>query len=110
MAKVLVNDISRVWHRKSAICSVDLGDCYDWVTHPIVGVAAQAFGVPFNMVRMMLTTLQTMFIYLRTGFGVSEKAYGGKKDDFLQGLGQGNGGAPPGFSIVSALMIKVYEK
>jgi hypothetical protein len=50
-----------------------------------------------------------MTFYLRTGYGISQQGYGGTPDDPTFGLGQGNGAAPPAFSIVSSLIINAYK-
>jgi len=103
-------DIARALHRTAAVESVDLANCYDAVAHPIANLALQSFKVRATMVAMMLSVLQTMKFYLRTGFGQSTTSYGGTKDDPTMGLAQGNGAAPPGFLAVSTLMIDVYKR
>jgi hypothetical protein len=60
------------------------------------------------MVKVMLAVLQTMRFFLRTGYGDSERSYGGTLDDPLGGLGQGNGAAPPSFTAISTLLILAY--
>ena len=88
--------IARALHRTAAVESVDLANCYDAVAHPIANLALQSFKVCATMVAMMLSILQTMKFYLRTGFGQSTTSYGETKDDPTMGLAQGNGAAPPG--------------
>ena len=47
---------------------------------------------------------------IRTGYGVSEPAYGTEEDDPLMGLGQGNGIGPCGWTLISSQMIKTMKK
>jgi hypothetical protein len=109
MGKLFKSDLVRVFHFTAAIESVDLGDCYDAVAHPCASIALQAFGVKLPMVKTMLTCLQTMKFYLRTGFGEATTPYGGTTANPTFGLGQGNGAAPPAFSAVSTLMVNAYR-
>ena len=59
----------------------------------------QAFGVPTPAIKSMLTTIQNMKFFLRTGYGDSEGYAGGDHDDSkdpikMQGMCQGNGASP----------------
>ena len=47
---------------------------------------------------------------LRTGFGESSQLYGGTFDNLIAGYGQGNGMAPPSFSVLSSLVVNVYRR
>jgi len=89
---------------------VDLANCYNAVAHPIVSIALKSFKVRKVMVAMMLYVLKTMQWFLKTAFGQSKTSFGGTWWDPLMGLGQGNGAAPPGFLVVSTLMINVYHR
>ena len=110
LCKVLFCDYVRALHIVAGIPSVDLGNCYDAVAHPIASIALQAFRVPLLTVVLALSVLQTMTFFLRTGYGVSKSGYGGTLDDPTFGLGQGNGMAPSGFTSVSSLMVESYKR
>ena len=110
LCKVLFCDMVRALHEMAGIPSVDLGNCYDAVAHPIASIALQAFQVPLATIVLSLSVLQTMTFFLRTGYGVSQTGYGGSADDPTFGLGQGNGMAPSGFSAVSSLMVGALER
>ena len=110
VCKVLFCDMIRALHLVAGIPSVDLGNCYDAVSHPLASIALQAFKVPLMTVVLSLSVLQTMTFFLRTGYGISQQGYGGSEDDPTFGLGQGNGMAPSGFSTVSTLMITVVPR
>jgi hypothetical protein len=109
MIKLFHYDRARVLHWTSGIGSVDFFSCYDSVAHPIASVALQAWGISLMMIKVMLSVLQTMKFFLRTGFGDSATfQFGGTPDDPCGGLGQGNGAAPPAFTAVSTLLILAY--
>jgi hypothetical protein len=80
----------RALHLVAGLPSVDLGNCYDAVAHPIASIALQALKVPPMTVVLALSVMQTVTFYLRTGYGVSQQGYGGTVDDPSMGLGQGN--------------------
>jgi len=109
LASVLFADISRAMHIPAAIESVDLANCYDSVSHPIVSIALQSFNVNVPMVKMMLGVLQKMCWHLRTSFGRSPTSFGGTDSDPSMGLGQGATSAPPAFNAQSTLMINGYK-
>ncbi len=92
-----------------AIESVDLANFYDAFAHLIASITLQSFKVCKVMVAMMLYVLKTMTWYLKTAFGQSQILFGGMALDPSMGLGQGNGGAPPGFLAVCTLMINIYR-
>jgi hypothetical protein len=110
LCKILFCDMMRALHLVAGLPSVDLGNCYDAVAHPIASIALQALKVPLMTVVLALSVMQTMTFYLRTGYGVSQQGYGGTVDDPSMGLGQGNGMAPSGFQSVSTLMINTYRR
>ena len=51
---------------------VDADNCYDRIAHPMLSMILQAFDVPTNAVKSMLSTIQDMKFFLRTGYGDSE--------------------------------------
>ena len=66
LCKVLFCDMIRALHLTAGLPSVDLGNCYDAVSHPIASIAMQALKVPLTTVVLALSVLQTMTFYLRT--------------------------------------------
>ena len=110
LCKVLFCDMMRSLHEQAGIPSVDLGNCYDAVAHPLASIALQAFRVPLAAIVLSLSVLQTMTFFLRTGYGVSKAGFGGTASDPTFGLGQGNGMAPSGFTSVSTLMVGSFQR
>ena len=66
--KMLAYDISWQARRPAGIALVDDGNCYDKIVHAIASLVFQAFGVPLTAVECMLTTIQEMKCFIRTGF------------------------------------------
>jgi hypothetical protein len=63
----------------------------------------------------MLSTIQDMRFYLRTGFGDSEKFAGGPKEDEedpikTQGMCQGNGASPAAWTVTAITIISAHKK
>ena len=54
--------------------------------------------------------IQNMQYYVRTGFGESEKFYGGKKEVPFQGTCQGNGSSPAYWLIITMIMVGAMYK
>ena len=110
MTKRFFTDISMVLHHPSRLGGYDFSNCYDRVAHPPISVALQGWGVPKEAMCTMLIALQIMQFFLFTGFGESKQSYGGALVNPNQGLHQGNGAAPPGFAVLSALIVNVYHQ
>ena len=71
LTKVPAYDIIRQTRRPAGMASVEADNCYDKITHTIASLVFQSFGVPPVVVESMLTTIQEMKFFLRTGFGDS---------------------------------------
>ncbi len=92
------------------ISAVDVDNCYDWIAHPIASMVFQSLGIPKPAVVSMLSTIQDMKFYLRTGFGDS-KAYAGATGGVkTKGFCQGNGRAPAGWTVTSIAMIQAHKR
>jgi hypothetical protein len=71
LTKVITFDI--IWQTRctAGIASVDADNCYNRIAHAIASLVFQAFGVPSTAAESMLTIIQEMKFFLRTGFGDS---------------------------------------
>ena len=58
----------------------------------------------------MLTTIQEMKFFLRTGFGDSMDFASSQFEIKTQGLCQGNGASPAGWTVVSIRLINAHKK
>ena len=108
MTKIMLCDESRIHHHPACIGGNDFADCYDRIAHPPASIALQSFGVPRPAIRVLLIAMQTMQFFLRTGFGESNRSYGGSIESPTLGLGQGNAAAGPGFLAISSLIVNAY--
>jgi hypothetical protein len=58
----------------------------------------------------MLSTIQEMKFFLRTGYGDSKVYAGSAEGKRTQGLCQGNGAAPAGWGVISITMIRAHKQ
>jgi hypothetical protein len=92
------------------ISAVNTDNCYDQIAHPIASLVFQALGVPHKAVVSMLSTIQDMIFFLCMGFG-DPNVYAGSTDGKkTQGLCQGNGAAPAGWTVTSMAMINAHKR
>jgi hypothetical protein len=89
---------------------VDTDNCYDWIAHAIASLVFQTFSVPLSAIESMLTTIQEMKFFLRTGFGDSTDFTSSKLEIKTQGLCQGNDAAPAGWAVVIICIIKAHKR
>ncbi len=110
LIKVLFYDIVCQTRLPAGISVVDADNCYDRIAHPIASMVFQALGVPQEVIVLMLTMIQDMKFFLRTGFGDSKDypgSTGGKK---TQGMCQGNGASPAAWTVTSTAMINAHKQ
>jgi hypothetical protein len=110
LAKVLFFDIMCQTRQSAGISSVDADNCYDNIAHPIASLVFQALGVLQGVVVSLLSTIQDMRIFLRTGFGDSKTYAGSTNGKKTQGMCQGNGAAPAGWTVTSITMIQAHKR
>ena len=115
LSKVIFYDIVRACRRPAGLASVDADNCYDRIAHPMLSMILQAFGVPTNAVKSMLSTIQDMKFFLRTGYGDSKGYVGGYTNDEIetlktQGIMQGNGGGPGCWTVETIPMLRAHKR
>ena len=69
--------------RSGEIVSTDAEKFYDILVHSLASITAQYWGLPLHTIAMLLSTLEVMTFFLRTGFGYFYIIYGGKKQQSL---------------------------
>ncbi len=77
LSKTLFCDLTRQARAPAAIAFVDASNCYDRIAHAMASLVFQAFGVPVTAVESMLSTIENMKFFLRTGFGSLTSFAGG---------------------------------
>ena len=109
----LMTDYCRQMRISAAIAAADLADCYDRIAHSTASLGCQRMGVPVNVIRYMLLTIQLMTFFLRTGHGDSTTSYGGAYNACgvpFQGICQGNGGGPATFQGTCTPAVDLLHK
>ena len=108
--KTLTLDISRQSRTPMAIISVDAAQCYDRVNHKMMALVWRALQVPLQAIAIIVHCLQYMKIFTRTGWGDSERYFGGDTNDTpFCGLGQGSKAAPALWVQLSSVIVNVYK-
>jgi hypothetical protein len=115
LSNILFYDIVQQLRVPAGLASVDADNCYDRIAHPMASMVFQAFGVPTLAIESMLTTIQDMRFYLRTGYGDSLDYAGGRTYDTNdpikpQGMCQGNGASPAAWAVTTIPMIRAHRK
>ncbi len=86
LSKIIIFDITHQLHWRMGLALVDADNCYDRIAHPMASMVFQAFGVPTEPIRLMLTMLQEMRFFLRTGYGNSMGYVGGNKGSSIMAV------------------------
>ena len=107
--KRLTMDLLRLRHQTGALCSNDAKSCYDHIVHSFASIAMRRLGAHPQAVTCMLSTLQQAKHHIVTAFGISDSHFTSHPYPPLQGLGQGNGGAPAGWTAVSTPLINMMR-
>lgn len=110
LAKIIFYDVVRQTQLPAGIAAVDADNCYDRIAHPIAFLVFQALGVPQPAAQSMLATIQNMKFFLRTGYGDSSAFACSTENIKTQGLCQGNGAAPAGWTVTSIAMINAHKR
>jgi len=110
LTKVITFDIIHQTRRSAEVASEDVDNCYDRIAHAIASLVFQAFGGPLSASESMLTTIQEMKFFLRTGFGDSTDFSSMALSIKTQGLCQSNGASPAGWAVVSICLINAHKK
>jgi hypothetical protein len=97
-------------HHPAGLRECNFGDCYNRAAHPLTSIALQSWGISKSAIQVLLITMQAMQYFLKTGFGESTDSYGGTSTSPNLGLRQGSGASPPGFLVLSSLIINAYRR
>jgi hypothetical protein len=109
LVKVLFYDIVRQTRLPAGISAVNADNCYDRNAHPIALLVFQALGVKKEGCKSIFTTIQDMKFFLCTGFGDSKEYASATGETKTQGMCQGNGAAPAGWTADSIAMIRAHK-
>ena len=109
LAKVILYDI--VWQARiyAELRYIDAANCYDSITHAIASLVFQAFGVPLEAIESMLTSIEEMKYFLRTTYGDSKCFFDSTIKLKFQGLCQGSGADPAGWSVIGITILCAHK-
>ena len=100
--KNLTYDLWRQKKTPAILLSNDAKSCYDRMSHPAISLALQRMGIQKGPIESMLTALQELKHFVRTGYGDSERFFDCSILDVpCQGSGQGNGAGPCIWALIS---------
>ena len=106
-----MTDIGRQSLIPMSLTSIDASQCYNRVLHMILWMVWYSLVKLENVVVTIVTCLQLMEYFMRSGFGDSNSSYGGRFSSFRwDGLGQGSRGAYRGWIHVCPPMINLLRK
>ena len=67
-------------------------------------------GIPINVAKSVITGLMDMVCRIRTAHGDSKRSYSAKDlNEFLHGIGQGNGYGPAIWAAISSILFKILQ-
>ena len=111
LSKKLIADIANVRKVPTITVCADATNCYDRVAHPFASLCAQCFGLEISHLVVLFRATQSMKMFLRTSYGLSQNAYAGEHGKPFQGIAQGSGAAPALWMIISIFLVKyLYNK
>ena len=110
ICKIVMNDMLRQQKRAGALGINDAKGCYDRINHTFCILVLMSYGLKWKQARVLMETLQLAQHRIKTGYGVSEPAYGSEDEEPLMGLGQGNGVASAGWTLISSKIISVMKE
>jgi len=111
MCRMLFFDLVRQTRRNASLGSFDAQSCYDRIAHSFLSLVAQAVGTPQPLIITMLKAIQQMKLFLRTGYGDSDRHYcSTDKKRPYQGSVQGNGAAPCLWLLISSFLLRYMKQ
>mmetsp|Transcript_5909 Transcript_5909/g.9058 ORF Transcript_5909/g.9058 Transcript_5909/m.9058 type:complete len:1660 (+) Transcript_5909:3576-8555(+) len=108
--KRLTMDMAMLQRVSTVFCSQDAMSCYDRISHAALALGLRRQNIPDTAIEALITTIQNMVHKVRTTFGESALTYNG--DLPLrpnQGIPQGNGMGPPGWSVISSPCLELLR-
>ena len=109
LGKLLFFDILRQQVLAGAVVSNDAKSCYERIALVIAFLAMARQGVAYTALYSAFDTLRQAVHHIQTGYGTSERHYGGKPYNAsnipIQGIGQGNGAGPAIWAVISTVLV-----
>lgn len=106
LSKKLIADIVNVRKVPMITACADATNCYDRVAHPFASLCAQCFELEILHLVVLFRATQSMKMFLRTSYGLSQIAHTGENGRPFQGVVQGSGAAPALWMIISIFLAR----
>ena len=95
----------------TVFCSQDAKSCYDRISHAALAMGLQRQNIAETAIQTLISTIQRMVHRVRTVFGELLIMYRGSSMKCPnQGIPQGNGIGPPGWSLISTPCLELLQK
>ena len=97
--------------QRCGMASVDLKSCYDRMVHAPTAMSMRRCGCPDEIIESSFSNIQNLKHHLRTKYGDSVKYFEANKERTpVHGVGQGNGGGPSEWAVVSTPIFNSMRK
>ena len=84
--KKLIADIANIRKLPMITICADATNCYDRVAHPFASLCAQYFGLEISYLAVLFRATQSIKMFLRTSYGISQTSYSGEEGRPFQGV------------------------
>jgi len=108
--KRLTMDMAMLQKISTVFCSQDAMSCYDRISHAALALGLRRQNIPETAIEALIVTIQKMVHKVRTTYGESAVTYCGNLPSRPnQGIPQGNGMGPPGWSVISSPCLELLR-
>ena len=94
LEKTMTFDMMRIRRANGAIYDCDAEGCYDRINPKFSSVHTRRLGMPKNWALFFAIFWSQCSHYVKTKYGISNDAFQAGMNEFLHGIGQGNGAGP----------------
>jgi ribonuclease HI len=110
LEKTLAYEYARVTRTSMITIDNDAKSCYDRIIRVLGMTACMCMGLPLPAASMHNLTHDHMTHQVRTLHGISAESYSATNDEPLEGSGQGSGGSPCIWNVISVTLTDAYSK
>ena len=103
--KKLVWGIGNQPRRPTVVVSADSTNCYDQIVHPVTNNTNKHFGVQLECLLVLSDNMQSIKMFVRISYGVSERFCTTSQDRPFQRAIRGNRSSPQIWLMISVFML-----
>ena len=107
--KKLYFDILRQTRKVGALCSNDAKSYYDRINLAIASLCMRRLGMPLAPIKSMIQTLLHTKHSLRTSYSDYDEVFDAALEEYIHGIGQGNGAAPTLWAMISTVLLNILR-